>query len=49
MLKFVLANDAVTCVIPATGNRGAHEGQHARGRRSLADKGECEQIRKLFA
>ena len=49
MLKFVLANDAVTCVIPATGNAEHMKDNMRAGVGRLPDKSECEQIRKLFA
>jgi len=49
MLKFVLANDAVTCVIPATGNVEHMKDNMQAGVGRLPDRGECEQVRKLFA
>ena len=48
MLKFVLAHDAVTCVIPATG-RVEHMRENMRaGYGRLPDRRECEQLIKTF-
>ena len=49
MLKFVLANDAVTCVIPATGNAEHMKDNMKSALGRLPDQNECEQIRQLFA
>jgi diketogulonate reductase-like aldo/keto reductase len=49
MLKFVLAHDAVTCVIPATGNAEHMKDNMQAGVGRLPDAKECEQIRKAFA
>ena len=48
MLKFVLANDAVTCVIPATGNVEHMKDNMRAGVGRLPTKDECEQLKKLF-
>jgi diketogulonate reductase-like aldo/keto reductase len=49
MLKFVLANDAVTVVIPATSKVEHMKDNMAAGGGPLPDKTECDQLRKLFA
>jgi diketogulonate reductase-like aldo/keto reductase len=49
MLKFVIAHDAVTCVIPATGNAEHMKDNMQAGYGRLPTRDECEQIRKLFA
>jgi diketogulonate reductase-like aldo/keto reductase len=48
MLKFVIAHDAVTCVIPATGNAEHMKDNMQSGQGRLPTREECEQIRKLF-
>ncbi len=49
MLKFVIANDAVTCVIPATSNPQHLTDNVGAGRGRLPDKGELEQLVKAVA
>jgi diketogulonate reductase-like aldo/keto reductase len=49
MLKFVIAHDAVTCVIPATGNVEHMRDNMRAGYGRLPDPGECAQLRKQFA
>jgi diketogulonate reductase-like aldo/keto reductase len=49
LLKFCLAHDAVTCVIPATGKLEHMKDNMQAGYGRLPDRGECEQLKKLFA
>ncbi len=49
LLKFCLAHDAVTCVIPATGNVEHMKDNMQAGRGPLPNRSECEQLTKLFA
>jgi diketogulonate reductase-like aldo/keto reductase len=48
LLKFCLAHDAVTCVIPATGKPEHMRDNMQAGRGQLPDSSECEQLKKLF-
>jgi aryl-alcohol dehydrogenase-like predicted oxidoreductase len=47
-LKYVLAEPAVTCVIPATGNPEHMKDNLAAGSGNLPDAGQRQQIRALW-
>lgn len=49
LLKFCLAHDAVTCVIPATGKVEHMKDNMQAGRGPLPNPSECAQLKKLFA
>ena len=49
LLKFTLAHDAVTCVIPATGKVEHMKDNMQAGHGPLPNRSECEQLKKLFA
>ena len=49
LLKFCLAHDAVTCVIPATGKVEHMKDNMRAGYGPLPNRSECEQLKKLFA
>jgi diketogulonate reductase-like aldo/keto reductase len=49
LLKFTLAHDAVTCVIPATGKVEHMKDNMQAGHGPLPNHSECEQLKKLFA
>lgn len=49
LLKFCLAHDAVTCVIPATGKVEHMKENMQAGSGPLPNRSECEQLTKLFA
>jgi diketogulonate reductase-like aldo/keto reductase len=48
LLKYILAEPAVTCVIPATGNPGHMAENLAAGRGPLPDAGQRRQIRRIW-
>ena len=49
LLKFCLAHDAVTCVIPATGKVEHMKDNMQSGFGQLPNRSESEQLKKLFA